>query len=248
MDNLHDLWPEQGRREAEISLLQAMYPDNVQWNNGREELTYSTADGVTLTVRVSGDYPGRSRPVLVSAFDSDKTDLRDLTRSRIEELNLQPDEEILDSVVQAFEEAVKDHASRTTAIDSSSPNPDPVPSAQGMKFKTVIVWLHHLLNTNKRKLALNPSLAPETVAGVTKPGHPGVLIFSGEQTAVDAHCAELRSQRWQKFQVRYDDLVVQPWRFSHLSGIVEVETMSEVTQSILDPGDRDAFLRAIGVK
>ena len=92
------------------------------------------------------------------------------------------------------------------------------------------------------------TLTLNIVAGITKPGYPGVLIFSGEQTAVDAHCAELRNQRWQIFQVRYDESVLRPWKFSHLSKIVEVETMSEVAQSILDPRDRDTCLRAIGVK
>ncbi|KAI3326806.1 hypothetical protein HD806DRAFT_488260 [Xylariaceae sp. AK1471] len=114
--------------------------------------------------------------------------------------------------------------------------------------RTVVIWLHHLLNTNKRKLALNPSMTGSRISGVTKPGYPGLLIFSGEGSAVDSHVLELRNQRWQAFQIRYDTGDSEVWQFKHGAGICEVESMSDVVQSIVDPQLREVFLGCIGVK
>ncbi|KAL2429948.1 hypothetical protein ABEF95_013413 [Exophiala dermatitidis] len=85
--------------------------------------------------------------------------------------------------------------------------------------KTVIIWLHHLLALSKRKLAVTPSTTAHThtttgtlsssssvsgISGLTKPGYPGIMIFSGPRDLVDAHVAQLRALNWQAFQVRYD--------------------------------------------
>lgn len=230
-----------GRQEAELALIQAMYPE-ANWNAKRQELTYRPEAGGTLTLRLPKDYPGKSTPELVSATAKDKTDLRDLAQHKIYALDLPPDEEALDSILQAFDELVKNqHASRP--VDQISAKTSSKPS-----FKTVIIWLHHLLNTNKRKLALNPSVNSDAVQGITKPGYPGVLIYSGTADAVDAHVAELKDQRWQAFQVRFDEPGDSPWRFLSPGRVVEVETMAEVTKNIQDDANRQTFLKAIGVK
>ncbi|KAH8166127.1 hypothetical protein CIB48_g2119 [Xylaria polymorpha] len=105
---------------------------------------------------------------------------------------------------------------------------------------------------NKRKLALNPSMAGSKMSEVTKPGYPGVLVFSGERSAVASHVLELRSQRWRVFQVRYDTddggVPSEIWRFKHGEGIREVKEISDVAQSFVDPQQRELFLCCIGVK
>ncbi|KIW19894.1 hypothetical protein PV08_00469 [Exophiala spinifera] len=98
--------------------------------------------------------------------------------------------------------------------------------------KTVIIWLHHLLATSKRKLAVSqphvnsnsnsnsttktakakakptsaspPSVSASTISGMTKPGYPGILLFSGPRDLVDAHVKELKDLNWQAFSKRYD--------------------------------------------
>jgi len=241
MAGVPDLGTPKERREAELALLQAIYPSEIQWSEQRQELTYRAGEGGTLVVRLPNDYPGSSNPVLVSATGCDKTDLRDATRDRMTAMNIQPAEEILDALVQAFEELVMQRRAQ-------SPVENPMPAdAPKVKFRTVVIWLHHLLNTNKRKLALNPTVNSNAIKGIAKPGYPGVLLYSGQAGAVEEHVAELKNQRWQAFQVRLDEPGDIPWCFLS-PGISEVQTMAEVSQSIQGEGNRQAFLKAIGVK
>ncbi|KAG9776345.1 hypothetical protein KCU88_g4896, partial [Aureobasidium melanogenum] len=101
-----------------------------------------------------------------------------------------------------------------TTSDIRDPQPDIRPPT-----KTVIIWLHHLLALSKRKLAVTPSTTAHThtttgtlsssssasgISGLTKPGYPGIMIFSGPRDLVDAHVAQLKGLNWQAFQVRYD--------------------------------------------
>jgi hypothetical protein len=76
-------------------------------------------------------------------------------------------------------------------------------SIQDDAKQTTIVWLHHLLNTNKRKLALSPT--DHAVSGISKPGYSGVLIFSGPASGVKGHVNVLKQQNWTAFQIMYED-------------------------------------------
>lgn len=234
------------RRKAEIALLQAMYPSDVTWHGQRQEVTYKPELGGTLTLRIADDYPGDSQPTLIEALDRNKDDIRNIVRKEIDDLGLSTGEEILDAIIQAFEEVTSE---RQEATDASNPLSDSNEnSVSNDMYKTVIIWLHHLLNTNKRKLALNPSVNMDQVSGITKPGYPGILVYSGTTAAVDAHVSELRNQRWQAFQIRLEDVSEDMWVFSHGHGIKELESMSELTQSISSQDHRQTFLKAIGIK
>ncbi|RYP48698.1 hypothetical protein DL768_005478 [Monosporascus sp. mg162] len=127
----------------------------------------------------------------------------------------------------------------------------------------VLVWLHHLLTTNKRKLALNPlssssSAAAAAVSGLATPGYPDVLVFSGPAAAVDVYASDIRAQRWQAFQARYDSKLDDggvddgdggaAWAFEHGTGVREAETTSELARGISDPRRRELFLGVIRVK
>ncbi|EHY52963.1 hypothetical protein HRR83_006204 [Exophiala dermatitidis] len=98
--------------------------------------------------------------------------------------------------------------------DTTSEIRDPQPDIRPLT-KTVIIWLHHLLALSKRKLAVNPTVqtgppslslssSASGISGLTKPGYPGIMIFSGPRDLVDAHVAQLKRLNWQAFQVRYD--------------------------------------------
>ncbi|KAK5075514.1 hypothetical protein LTR64_001721 [Lithohypha guttulata] len=238
-------WKE--RQQAELALLQAMFPDQVTWNDQRQEVQYKSTAGASLTLRLPEGYPGKQEPTLLGAFDQQKKDIRQLTKDTFNSLNLPLDQEVLDTLLQRFEDVVESRARTLESTQSSKVLADSATTNEE-SCKTVVVWLHHLLNTNKRKLALHPSIGAAKIVGLTKPGYPGVLIYSGPREHVDAHVAELKDQRWQAFQVRMDVAGPTSWSFSHGSGIREVESMSDVTQAIVEKENRDAFLEAIHIK
>jgi hypothetical protein len=146
---------------------------------------------------------------------------------------------------------------------------------QAATTKTVIIWLHHLLATSKRKLAIAPTTTMHmhaqghesiSISGLTKPGYPGIMLFSGPRDLVDAHVQELKALNWQAFQVRYDSDEEQhpappsspsststesesEWPFTHEKGkIIEVESMADLVRGIAREQDKETFLRAVGVK
>lgn len=233
------------RRQIEVELLQAMYPGQVHYEPNMGEFKYDGSIGGSMTLRLPEPYPDRGLPDLIGATDQLKNDLRQQTNAAFHDMRLIQGEEILDAMVQVFEEVLEMHAQAEAS---------PSQVAQLQRFRTVVVWLHHLLNTEKRKLALNPTtnaaVNGQTIAGITKPGYPGMLVYSGPADLVDAHVTELRQQRWQAFQIRYDETheKEQGWQFTHGHSIVEVESMSDVVQGIVDQLHREQFLQAAGVK
>ena len=238
--------------EDEITLLKAMYPDELQFNGKTQELTYTTSSQATLRLRASSSpSTPRAFPDIVFATGPlpQKPDLRDKYRHMIKEAHLEPDEPILDSLVNIFNELIE------SSSTSEVPNPAQLDSRelhnstfsqQEPSSMTIIIWLHHLLATSKRKQALSPpSGIHGAVSGLTKPGYPGIMIFSGPSAEVDEHVQALKALNWQAFQVRYED--DQLWNFKHGSQMKEVETMGEVVEAIGE--ERKAvFMEAMRMK
>ncbi|KAI1737579.1 hypothetical protein F4680DRAFT_428134 [Xylaria scruposa] len=248
------------RFEAELELLLAMYPDSLSFSPKARELKYSHCSDdeasakppAVLLLRLPDTYPLAGFPEVISATGHYKEDLRSATKGAFGSIGAAAGEELLDALLLAFRDLVSSqedlrHNATTETVGQSESQKTNAPAN-----RTVIIWLHHLLNTNKRKLALNPSMTGSKVSGITKPGYPGVLIFSGERGAIESHVSELRNQRWQAFQVRYDTddggVPSEIWRFKHGEGICEVESMSDVAQSIVDSRQRELFLGSIGIK
>ncbi|KAH7381623.1 hypothetical protein BKA66DRAFT_120488 [Pyrenochaeta sp. MPI-SDFR-AT-0127] len=240
--------PEMDRLEMEMELLEAMFPDQTTLNIKSREFRFS--DGTaSLLLRLPQGYPATGFPDVIFATDTAKNDLRAHIRAAVKELGLAEGDEALDAIIAAFQQTLKANQSsqepRTNAIGDTTTK---------CKSKTVIVWLHHLLNTNKRKLALSPT----NLSGLTKPGYPGILIFSGSHSAVTEHVNTLKAQNWQAFQVRYDE--DELWSFAHGLGVKEVESMSEIVKGVGDlSGDEKSekekgeeqkkeFLKAVGIK
>lgn len=231
------------RQIVELDLFKAMYPDQVQWHDQRQELTYTSQSGATIDLRLPDGYPEIGHPILLGASNSNKQDLRDHIRKSIDKLKLPEGEEMLDAIIQDFEDYLSQHGADLTLTQDHDTD-----SVNEETFKTTIVWLHHLLNTNKRKLATNPTFRAADIVGVTKPGYPGVLVYSGKVGAVDVHVTELKSQRWQAFQVRFEETGGSPWKFAHSSGVSEVETMADIASAISGEVEREKFLRAMNIK
>lgn len=228
------------RFATELELLQAMYPEQVTYDTKSRELKFSS-DGALLELRIPEDYPEKGFPDVLAVRDAQKNDLREHMRTAIRNLQLVGGEEALDAIVASFQELLDVHAAASSqtgagAAAQSATSMKPAPS------KTVIIWLHHLLALSKRKLALSPT----DMAGVTKPGYPGIMIFSGPAPAVTEHVNTLKAENWQAFQVRYEE--AELWEFEHGSGIKEMETMSEVVKGLQSEKRRDEFLKAAGIK
>jgi hypothetical protein len=235
---------DESRFALELELLQAMYPDQIDYNAKSRDLKFAEQSAL-LHLRLPEQYPEAGLPDVVAARDAAKNDLRDRTKAAVRDAGLAAGEEALDAIIACFQRIVEE-TDRTrdsqTGIGSTSATCSPASEAS----KTVIIWLHHLLALSKRKLALSPA----SISGVTKPGYPGVMLFSGPASAVTDHVKTLKAENWQAFQVRYegDEL----WVFDHGSGIKEAETMAEVVKAV-EAGNNGAkqkqeLLQAVGIK
>lgn len=212
---------EPSRLDNEIELLIAIYPDQATYSPKSRELKF-TQDSATLHLRIPDTYPELGLPDVLGATDPSKTDIRTQTKTAITALSLPEGEESLDAIIAAFQDVLSDRRERASNSSAEATQSVIDTTAGSKAIKTVIIWLHHLLNTNKRKLCLSPPFG-----GITKPGYPGVLVYSGPVAAVDAHVNGLKAQNWAAFQVRFEEEV--EWRFGH-EGVREVESMGEVVK------------------
>ncbi|KAH6620116.1 hypothetical protein C7974DRAFT_316623 [Boeremia exigua] len=228
------------RLDNEIELLTAIYPDQATYSPKSRELKF-TQEHATLQLRIPDTYPETGFPDVIGATDAAKHDLRTQTKTVVQALNLPEGEEALDAIIAAFQQVVSERV-ETSSVTSAKHDKTTDCNAK----KTVIIWLHHLLNTNKRKLCLSPAFS-----GITKPGYPGILVYSGPAAAVDAHVNELKAQNWAAFQVRFEEEV--EWKFAHGEAVREVESMADVKdgkEGDIGPGQKqkEEFLKAVGIK
>nr|POE48126.1 hypothetical protein CFP56_01454 [Quercus suber] len=231
------------RMAVEISLLESMYPEQIQYLIKAGDVSYKDEPG-SFTLRLPDGYLRDSLPEVIAARVG-RADAREALKSAIIS-QCSPGEEILDSIIMIFHDVVREKTATLEAHAGSSKeehrhrqNADE--NADSNKRATVIVYLHHLLNTNKRKQCSSPPLA---VSGVTKPGYPGVLIFSGSFDAVHEHVNELKALNWQAFQVRME--LEEEWTFKHGEGVIEVESMGEVVKEVEEGSERGGTGEDIG--
>lgn len=231
----------QDRLDNEVSLLQAMYPEQVIWDAHSRELKYAS-DGSNFTLRLPDDYLQSGLPTILSAT-TQKHDLRNTLKERFDDLPR--GEEVLDSIIVAFNELAADFDLEDATPHFSQKNAKEKEvgySWDDAKRVTILIWLHHLLNTNKRKQALSPA---STVSGVTKPGYPGVLLYSGPEAAVLEHVNELKGLNWAAFQVRMES--DEEWKFKHGGGVKEVEGLGDVVAEIGEER-KEEFMEAMRMK
>ena len=220
------------RLQSELELLHAIYPDQLRYQN--RELIYTTNE-TNLKLRLPDGYLKDEHPEIILA-NTGKQDLRNETKEII--LPLPTGEEILDAIILAFIDLTRSKL-ELELEHTNERNITAEPTACGAV--TIVIWLHHLLNTNKRKQCLSPDAS---VSGVTKPGYPGVLIYSGPYDAVHEHVRELKQLNWAGFQVRYE--IEERWVFRHGEGVVEVEAMKDVVAEVGEK--RELFLECMRMK
>lgn len=222
------------RLSTELSLLEAMYAEQFEYNPKGRELTCTTSQGAILKLRLPDEYLTTALPEVISASVG-RADVRDAVRAQIQ--GYETGVEILDTVLSSF----NDLAEEVENSQSASTDQKSVQDYDTDKSATVIIWLHHLLNTNKRKLCLSPA----TLSGITKPGYPGVLVYSGPARDVHEHVNELKGQNWAAFQVRHESEDL--WEFAHGKGIVEVEAMKDVVTGVGEKR-KEEFMEAMRMK
>jgi hypothetical protein len=239
-----------GRFGMELAVLQTMYPEDVSFSPTNDELTYNCdpTTGSTLILRIPGGYPDEGGlPEVISATGPGKIDLRNHAQDAFSNLGLPAGEEALDPIILAFQELLS--SQNWAALAASAPAPPPLRPSD--HFKTVIITLHHLNNPSKRELALHPTreVPGQPLSGLTKIGHPGIMVFSGPKNAVDAHVSELRRERWQVFRVGYDstadlggDEDDDLWDFVHGTGIKEFEDMDEMIEDVKDEREKELLI------
>jgi hypothetical protein len=232
------------RLDLELELLRSMYPDTFFFDAKAREISFSVnqQSNDKLVLRLGPSYPTQGSPEIISARNATGTDLRQQMKKLVQKACAStgdPDSpgEVLDAVIAEYMDIagsgeIDDHERLVSSASEQRDTP-----------KTVIIWLHHLLATGKRKLAIHPTVSADKVRGLTKPGYPGVLVFSGEKSAVDDHVLELKNQNWQAFAVRYEE--DELWNFAE--GVRELETMAEAVQCV-EESRRELFLKVIGVK
>ncbi|KAM3413755.1 hypothetical protein BST61_g10441 [Cercospora zeina] len=229
---------QEGRLATELDLLQSMYPEQVTYVAKGREVTYTSGKG-SLKLRLPDGYLEDSHPDVLSASVG-KQDIRDQIKQRIDDSRL--GEEVLDAIINDFVEICETSHTTEAEDETTRSISQAITDPSAPQFSTVIIWLHHLLNTNKRKLALHPT---NTVSGITKPGYPGVLIYSGPTTDVQEHFNELKAQNWQAFQPRLES--DEAWTFKHGRGVIEVEAMKDVVADLEDER-KEEFLEAMRIK
>lgn len=234
---------ETSRLQNEVALLEAMYPEEITFSKHAQELKFTPCEGGgLLVIRLPDGYPEIAWPEVIRAHDVEKTDLHNRVNRLIRET--WAGEEILDAILNDFQEILCTTGRAATTSHSAQLSVHAVPHIPvPPQHRTTVIWLHHLLNTNKRKLAISPESSE--VSGITKPGYPGVLVYSGPKAKVEEHVNQLKSQNWQAFQVRLEDDVA--WQFHHGSGVVELESMKDVVKDVGEE-HKETFLEAMRMK
>jgi hypothetical protein len=232
--------------QDELELLLFMYPDEITFNTHDSELSYQFSNA-RLVLRIPQNYPLHEVPEVISAMNPSKQDLRDIVTKSIQ--GRQPGESCIDAIISDFQELLVHMQTEEREIkeqrEATKKELD-LNASEGRK--TVIIWLHHLLATSKRKQALCPEgTDAASISGVTKPGYPGVLLFSGSAIAVNTHVQTLKNLRWQAFQVRYE--ADEKWTLKHGNGIIEVETMGQIVAELEQvDGGKAVFMEAMKMR
>lgn len=98
-------------------------------------------------------------------------------------------------------ESCSEAVTAARAVSAPVPVAEPVPESG---YARVWVWFHHIMAPHKRRCI--ESWASELhVAGVCKPGFPGVLVAHGHAASVAEYVARLKALRWQAMVVREEE-------------------------------------------
>ncbi|KAL1637772.1 hypothetical protein SLS56_000327 [Neofusicoccum ribis] len=234
------------RQENEVALLESMYPDEleiIKQPKGLDEefeLEIHLDPAHSLSFVLSPrTYPASSAPQVFLSFGSDvPNDTRKCLRARLREIveQQEPGIECVDLIIGDFRQTLDDMSA--AADDSSSHNVDqnPNPHAAETEGLRVVLWMHHLLATSKRRAIVQ--LSKELgLGGFSKPGYPGSVYVEGEAAAVRTFVDELKSMRWQAIQERATENA-QMSSLTLAPGIQEVQGLGDIAERLKSSGNQ----------
>jgi hypothetical protein len=147
------------------------------------------------------------------------------------------DDERLHEIIDAFISWTPSSSSAMLTEESSLPLESSTPATNFV----ILIWIHHLLSTTKRKAIL----ALEALRGLSKPGYPGILVLQGPKDALDNAVTNLKAMKWQAMQVRAE---IECNDKQLKDGIHEVEKVSEVVEKLEELQLGDWCLSALRMK
>lgn len=190
------------RQQNEIALLQSMYPEELHIvkqpktseDDFEVEIRLNAAHSLSFVLSPQ-TYPASSVPQVFLSFGSDvSNDVRKRLRACLREIveQQEPGTECVDLIAGDFRQALGDMeavAADDDAMRNDTQQPEAnIPQSQGLR---VILWMHHLLATSKRRAIVQ--LSKELgLGGFSKPGYPGSVYVEGEASAVRSFVDELK--------------------------------------------------------
>ncbi|KAH7025590.1 hypothetical protein B0J12DRAFT_585010 [Macrophomina phaseolina] len=187
-------------------------------------------------------YPASSVPQVFASFGPNVSNgERKRLRARLRDIVGQQEAgiECVDLIISDFRQALDDlHAAACHgAAQRHYDAPKEARQSEGLR---VVLWMHHLLATSKRRAIVQ--LSKELgLGGFSKPGYPGSVYVEGEASAVRAFVDELKTMRWQAIQERASESV--PLASIALApGIQEVQGLGNVAEGLKATGSEGESL------
>lgn len=252
------------RQYNEISLLQTMYPDEMtitkapaSSEDAEVEIRLDKSHTLVFTLP-SREYPVSVKPHVLLDFGSHvpNSDRKEL-RARLKDVVEQQESgvECVDLIIGDFKSQLESFEILKGASGAGQDAEKSSNAEKSVKGMRVVLWMHHLLATSKRKAILQ--LSKELgLAGFSKPGYPGSVYVEGEAEAVRSFVDELKSMRWQAIQERATDEVL----LSSLTllgkgaaGVREVEGLGDISEGLMASGPQgpmiaQLFLESMKIK
>jgi hypothetical protein len=163
---------------------------------------------------------------------------------------IEPGTECIDEIITDLQPTVDtvttQQSNATNALNSRQQSSTQNLDIVQQDNKLVLIWTHHLLSTQKRKFIRDRSNAIGLV-GYSKPGYPGVIVIEGAASDVDLFVQELKELRWQALSVKAE-VSHSRRQLGSITGVREIESISDLTKELSKDGLEEWFLDAIGLR
>lgn len=189
------------RQLNEVTLLESMYPEELQVikhpksqdDDFEFEIRLDPAHSLSFVLSPK-TYPASSGPQVFLSFGSDvPNDTRKQLRAHLRDIvdRQEPGIECVDLIIGDFRQTLDDFNASSHDNDVQRAGQQSSPNTSQTQALRVVLWMHHLLATSKRRAIVQ--LSKELgLGGFSKPGYPGSVFAEGEATAVRTFVDELK--------------------------------------------------------
>ncbi|KAK8182832.1 hypothetical protein BC567DRAFT_66334 [Phyllosticta citribraziliensis] len=198
----------------------------------------------TLSFVLPTAYPEASLPqVFLSFGEAIRNDERRHLRSALRDI-VQKQElgiECVDLIIGDLRLALEDvKVASNDALKSASQQSDDGPNTHEPQGLRVVLWMHHLLATSKRRAIVQMS-RESGLSGFSRPGYPGSVYVEGEADDVRSFVDELKTMRWQAIQERASEscsMSALTLVSSGTKGIQEVHGLGDIAERLKSHGEK----------